>query len=491
MIKLTLKLRSRVMSAWLCYQCIRCCDGDDDRSQNDARANADPQKLAAKQALEAQQQAQLAARIAKDPMERWPKQFRAVAFVLLLMFCALAVSAAGAFTPYLMFEHESCVNADGKEGPTVAACEKSILKIQLGLFFSRLYSEVEVQNRNNVFINDGLGRELQLCFRPEIDAKGFNIVFPDQVKTRCARVQIHAKATAGLVASSLACLAFGALYLNVGLRPPGANLAASSQPKESEAEPGERYYKGLRRALNISKCFTFLAVLASFGASILWATRDAFDFQKPSLDGFRNLTLEDFQATILEDLGPGWPLEVATFVLSIVCLARVHSLHKTCKKVLTTPVPKLDHLAGSVNSAAGTTRIEPAPVAKSHNGRNPPVQMTMGGEQVPYARNTTRVAPAPPVSGYNETRATVCAPQAAVGMQHTPAAPAVSHRTAPSQVPPYTTNTAHAASALYVSPKGSSYAASATERSRLRTGTVEFRDSPMPTTVTSQRWASD
>jgi len=483
------------MSAWLCYQCIRCCDGDDDRSQNDARANADPQKLAAKQDLEA-----LAARIAKDPMERWPKQFRAVAFALLLMFCVLAVSAAGAFAPYLMFEHESCVNADGKEGPTVAACEKSILKIQLGLFFSRLYSEVEVQNRNNVFINDGLGRELQLCFRPEIDAKGFNIVFPDQVKARCARVQTHAKATAGLVASSLACLAFGALYLNVGLRPPGANLSS----KEPEAEPGERYYKGLRRALNISKCFAFLAVLASFGASILWATRDAFDFKKPSLDGFRNLTLEDFQATILEDLGPGWPLEVAAFVLSVVCLVRVHSLHTTCKNMLETPVPKLGQPTGSANDAVGTTRFEPAPVVNGDNGRSPPAQMTMG-EEVPFGIRTTRVAPAPVVSDYNGTRAL----PTAMGMQHTPhAAPVVSQRTTPSQVPPYTTNTAHAASAIYISPGEISYAASSTQRSGMRRETVdsptektggrrgtdravEFRDSRMPTAVSPQRWTSD
>jgi hypothetical protein len=436
-------------------------------------------------------------------------------FTLLLMLFVLAVSAAGAFTPYLMFEHRSCVNADGKEEPTAAdgkeeptaPCERSILKIQLGLFFSRLYSEVQVQNRNSVLINDGLARELQLCFRPEIVAQGFNIVFPTQTKTMCARLQTHAKATAGLVASSLACLALGAVYLSFGLRLPLADLKASSlfslcelpiilMPKEPEEEPAERYCKALRRALNISKCFIFLAVLASFGAAVLWATRAAFDFNKP--DG------EDFKATILQDLGPGWPLEVAAFVLSVVCLVRVHSLHTACKNMLATPVPKLGQPAGSANDAVGTTRFEPAPVVNGDNGRSPPAQMTMG-EEVPFGIRTTRVAPAPVVSDYNGTRAL----PTAMGMQHTPhAAPVVSQRTTPSQVPPYTTNTAHAASAIYISPGEISYAASSTQRSGMRRETVdsptertggrrgtdravEFRDSRMPTAVSPQRWTSD
>jgi hypothetical protein len=437
----------------------------------------------------------------------------AVKFALLLMLFVLAVSAAGAFTPYVMFETQACFDE---------CRQPSILKIQLGLFFSGFFSDV----RNNVFINDGLARELELCFRPEIFEIQFNseIVFPTHVKSMCAHVQTHAKATAGLVASSLACLVLAAVYLSVALRLPGTNPEGSfvfavceifsSQPKVPEVKPGECFFKALSRALNISKWFTLLAALASFGASVVWATRDAFDFNKPSLDGLDltlNLTLEESKATILDDLGPGWPLEVATFVLSVVCLARVHLLHKTCKNVLATHVPKP---AGSTNDALGSTRrFEPALVVNGVNGRNPPAQMTMG-TQVAFGSSTTRVAPAPLVSDYNGMRAL----PTAMGMQHMPhAASVVPQMTMPSQVPPYTTNTAHVASPMYVAPGGTSYAASSTKRSGVHSGlrratvelptertgpggrrglgtdrTVEFRDSPrMPAAASHGRWASD
>jgi hypothetical protein len=313
-----------------------------------------------RQKLQVEAVHELAEKPAKDPLERWPDgdQFRIVAYALLFSLFVIVVSAAACFTPYLMFEQESCVDSDGKDARAGVACQLSTLKIQLGLFFTRVSSDVEVLNRNNLFINDGLGRDLQLCFDPEIDAKGYNIVFSVEVKAMCTRVRDNAKATAALVVTNLAFLSFGAVYLNVGLRPPGLRDPGSGgdKPKEPEAAPGDHYYRSLRRAFNISRVFTFLATLAAFGASVLWSTRDAFNFKSPSLDGFRNLTLADFKATLLDDLGPGWPLEVITFFLCVVCSVRVHVLHKTCKKILAMPVPTLVKPAGT-----STNRVAPAP----------------------------------------------------------------------------------------------------------------------------------
>ena len=357
----------------------------------------------------------LAEKVERDPLCRWQRvtgtdQFREVGLVLMFMILGLLASAAGCFAPYLMFEQHPCLDVDGREQTAVsvaagAACEPSTLQIQLGLFFTRVWSEVEVLKRNNLFINDGLSGELRLCADPKIDAEGYNIVFSDEVKAMCTRVRNNAKATAALVISNLVLWLFGTMYLNAGLRPLATHQDSSSgrppapawppgppRPKQPDPEvtPGDNYYKDLRRAFNISKWLAFLGTLAAFAASVLWLTRDCFNWAAPSLDGFRNLTVADFKTTLLDDMGPGWPLEAITFFLCFACSVRVHMLHKTCKKVLETRVPTLVKPAGYSGSS---TRVAPTPVVHAAPGqfrpsdtkRAAPAQLGRGPPPVVHA----------------------------------------------------------------------------------------------------------